>query len=107
VDYPGSTETGVFIELSRAASSIVEFIADSDGNLIGVKRGLNPARRIEREITVQDELNHPRTINAREPVPEVHNGDPILVAEFVWNGSLADHLADAENSDLCLLQGPT
>jgi sterile alpha motif and leucine zipper-containing kinase AZK len=46
-------------------------------------------------------------VRIRDRPPDAHDRQPSVVTEFVWNGSLADHLPDAKNGDLCQLSGST
>jgi TPR repeat protein len=91
-------------ELGRGNSGVVTLAKDQEGNLTAVKTAAVPAAEesIRHEKKILRRLNHPLVVRIRE-----HSSRASVVTEFVENGSLADHLRDARNGDLCQLSGST
>jgi serine/threonine protein kinase len=52
-------------------------------------------------------MNHPLIVKIRDGCSRPKHANSVIVTDFVANGSLADHLPDAENGDLCELSGST
>jgi serine/threonine protein kinase len=95
-------------ELARG-NSIVVLTKDSEGQLTAVKtaRGLRMHESYRREIDILKKLNHPLVVRLRESPPGATDKKVVLITDFVENGSLADHLPDAVNSELCQLSSST
>jgi serine/threonine protein kinase len=60
---------------------------------------------IQREIAILKKLKHPLVISGR--LIKAKDLSLAIAIEFAGNGSLADHLPDSTNSNLCQLRGPT
>jgi serine/threonine protein kinase len=58
---------------------------------------------VERETTILKKMKHPLVIKY---IPNKMNLTSALTYEFIPNGSLANHLPQFQNSDLCLPRGP-
>jgi serine/threonine protein kinase len=94
-------------ELAHGNSNVV--LAKDDKGLTAVKTAAVPGveESIQREIDILKTLNHPLVVRIRESMSGAVNRNEAVVTEFVENGSLADHLPDAKNGDLCRLSGST
>jgi serine/threonine protein kinase len=94
-------------ELARGNSNVV--LAKDHKWLTAVKTAAVPGveESIQREIDILKTLNHPLVVRIRESMSGAVNRNEAVVTEFVENGSLADHLPDSENGDLCRLSGST
>jgi serine/threonine protein kinase len=94
-------------ELARGNSNVV--LAKDDKGLTAVKITAVPGvgESIQHEIDILKRLNHPLVVRIRQSVSGAVTHNQAVVTEFVENGSLADHLPDAENRDLCRLSGST
>jgi serine/threonine protein kinase len=88
---------------------MVVLAKDSEGRLIAVKTasvsGVDESLR--REIKILKMMNHPLVVGICDGCSEADNPNPVVVTDFVANGSLADHLPGAKNGDLCQLTGST
>jgi serine/threonine protein kinase len=62
---------------------------------------------VQENVFVRRPLTHPLIAGFHGKVPTNGKGKEIVVDTFVSNGSLADHLPSAKNSDMCQLQGET
>jgi serine/threonine protein kinase len=95
-------------ELARGNSMVV-LAKDSEGRFTAVKTvavaGVEES--IRREIQILKMMNHPLVVRISDDCCGANNPNPTVVTDFVENGSLADHLPDAERGDLCQLSGST
>jgi hypothetical protein len=96
-------------ELGRGNSGIVVLEECHGGKLMAVKTAASPEMEesIRNEIKILKMMNHPLVVQIRDASPNPRNEKRAVVTEFVGNGSLADHLPDAKNADLCQLSGST
>jgi serine/threonine protein kinase len=96
------------IELWRGNSMIV-LTKDSEGQLTAVKTtavaGMEDS--IRREAKILKLMNHPLVARIHDHCFRTNNKTPIVVTDFMANGSLADHLPDARNREFCQLSSPT
>jgi serine/threonine protein kinase len=60
-----------------------------------------------REINILKTMNHPLVVQICDCCSGVNSQHRAVVTEFVANGSLADHLSDGDNDNLCELSGST
>jgi serine/threonine protein kinase len=88
-------------------NSIVVFTKDSEDRLTATKTSEASGMDIllQREIKILKMMNHPLVVRINERCSEANNQHQTVVTDFVANGSLADHLLDAETGDLCQLRG--
>jgi serine/threonine protein kinase len=62
---------------------------------------------IQREINILKTMNHPLVVQICDCCIGGNSQHRAVVSNFVANGSLADHLPDGENGNLCQLSGST
>jgi serine/threonine protein kinase len=94
-------------ELAHGNSNVV-LVKDCE-DLMAVKIAAVPGAKEsnQREIEILKTVNHPLVVRIRGPLSSAAHCNEAVVTEFVENGSLADHLPDAENDDLYRLSGST
>jgi TPR repeat protein len=94
-------------ELAHGNSNIV--LTKDREEFMAVKTAAVPDAKesIQREIGILKTVNHPLVVHIRGPLSGATNGNQAVVTEFVENGSLADHLSEAENGDLYRLSSST
>jgi serine/threonine protein kinase len=82
---------------------------DSEGRFTATKTSEASGMDVllQREIKILKMMNHPLVVRINERCSEANNQNQAVVTNFVANGSLADHLPDAENGDVCQLRGST
>jgi hypothetical protein len=97
------------IRLGEGDSSVVTLIRDPDGNLSVMKlaKTSNEDKLIEHEAKLLKALRHPLILQFREYKPGDQRNCASIVTEFAVNGSLADHLPWANDSDQCQLREST
>jgi serine/threonine protein kinase len=95
-------------ELARG-NSIVMLTKDFEGRFTAVKTARGPGvnESFRREINILKTMNHPLVVQIRDDSSGANHKNPVVSTDFVANGSLADHLPDGNDSDLCQLSGST
>jgi serine/threonine protein kinase len=86
--------------------SIVSLEADSDGRLMAVKTSPDNViiERIQHDLAFLKNLTHPLIVRH---FPNTMNHSSAITTEFATKASLANHLADSQNTNLSVLRGPT
>jgi TPR repeat protein len=101
---PRAEWTGGELSLGNSAVALVK---GRELPLVAVKtvRTFRQNGSIQHEIENLKKMDHPLVV--RLCCSETDKQNSAVVTEFVANGTLADHVPDAENHDLCRLTGPT
>jgi TPR repeat protein len=104
-----ATEEWTGAEVGRGNSGIVILGKSGGGELIAVKTAerSETEESIRREIRILKRMNHPLVVRIGDRPSGGSDQRLAVVTEFAPNGSLADHLPDAKNGDLCQLSSST
>jgi serine/threonine protein kinase len=90
-------------KLTSLPFSNVTLMTKPDGSFIVVK-STKTQSEVERETTILKKLNHPLVMKS---IATRKNHSSALTLEFIPNGSLANHLSESQNADLCPWRNPT
>jgi serine/threonine protein kinase len=104
---PVSRTEWIDIRVAQGNSTVV-FEKDCEG-FTAIKTAAVPVvnESLQREIAILKRLNHPLVVHLRKSLSGAVSSNLAVMTEFVENGSLADHLPDAENGELSRLSGST
>jgi LIM domain kinase 1 len=97
-------------KLGQGKFSVVNLVENQERNVKRVMKTLqdeNGKRYFEREYSIHKQLNHPLIVGFDSYIEAGKSEHPMIVEEFVPNGSLADHLPWNHDSEGNVLNGET
>jgi TPR repeat protein len=97
-------------ELGQSKFSVVKLVEDQERNVKRVMKTLQDEkskRYFEREYSIHKQLNHPLIVGFESYIEAGKSEHPMIVEEFVPNGSLAEHLPWSVHSEGNVVSGET